>query len=99
MWQAGDIGVLLEDHQSGDGGKGGDYREILKRKVNGKKMLVMPSETDQYFRPEDSEVEVEYLEKGELAVIPTIWGHVAGGGVNEENTQWMSERIEKWLTS
>ena len=52
-----------------------------------------------YFRPEDSEVEVEYLEKGELAVIPTIWGHVAGGGVNEENTKWMSERIEKWLTS
>ena len=99
MWQAGDIGVLLEDHQSGDGGKGGDYREVLKKKVNGKKVLVMPSETDQYFRPEDSEVEVEYLEKGELAVIPTIWGHVAGGGVNEENTKWMSERIEKWLTS
>lgn len=39
----------------------------------------MPARTDQYFPPEDSEVEVKHLKKGELRVIETVWGHIAGG--------------------
>ncbi len=34
----------------------------------------MPARTDQYFVPEDSEMEVKYLPKGKLAVIETIYG-------------------------
>ena len=49
-------------------------------------------------RPEDSEIEVRYLkDKGELAVIETIWGHIAGGGANEEDTKWMNEKIADFL--
>lgn len=45
----------------------------------------------------DSEVEMKYLRKAELAVIETVWGHVAGGGGNEEDTRWMSGRIAEFL--
>lgn len=48
-------------------------------------------------RPEDSETEVKHLQHGELAVIETIWGHMAGGGVNGEDTKWMNDRIAEFL--
>ena len=48
-------------------------------------------------RPEDSEYEVKYLKHGELAVIETIWGHIGGGGANEEDTEWMDKRIAEFL--
>ncbi len=43
------------------------------------KVLVMPSRTDAYFPPEDSEFEVKHLKQGKLAVIESYWGHLAGG--------------------
>ena len=48
-------------------------------------------------RPEDSETEVKYLRNGELAVIETKWGHVAGGGANEPDQKWMDKRIAEFL--
>jgi len=48
-------------------------------------------------RPEDSEIEVKHLKHGELAVIPSIWGHMAGGGANEADNKWMNDRIVKFL--
>lgn len=39
--------------------------------------LVMPSRTDLYFPPEDSELEVASMPHAELRVIPSIWGHRA----------------------
>lgn len=86
MWQAGDVGATRDD---------GDYTKAL-GSIEAR-VLVMPSRTDQYFLVADSEVEMKYLRKAELAVIETIWGHVAGGGGNEEDTLWMSERIQKFL--
>jgi hypothetical protein len=49
-------------------------------------------------RPEDSEIEVKHLKHGELAIIPSIWGHMAGGGANGADTKWMSDRIAKFLS-
>lgn len=86
MWQAGDIGKTRAD---------GDYTKAL-ADIQAR-VLVMPSRTDQYFLVDDSEIEMEYLRKGELAVIETVWGHVAGGGANEADTKWMSERIGTFL--
>ncbi|KAL8945802.1 MAG: hypothetical protein Q9222_007706 [Ikaeria aurantiellina] len=83
MWQAGDIGKTRED---------GDYLKALEG-IRAK-VLVMPSRTDAYFPPEDSEIEVKYLRDGRLAVVETVWGHMAGGGANEEDTRWMSEQIK-----
>ncbi len=39
------------------------------------KAIVMPSQTDLYFPPEDSEIEVASMPNAELRVIPSIWGH------------------------
>ncbi|KAI4272312.1 MAG: hypothetical protein L6R38_006656 [Xanthoria sp. 2 TBL-2021] len=86
MWQAGDIGKTRED---------GDYLKALE--AIEAKVLVMPSRTDTYFPPEDSEIEVQHLKQGELAVIETVWGHMAGGGANEDDTLWMNDRIAKFI--
>lgn len=43
------------------------------------KALIMPCRTDQYFRVEDNEIEVSKMPNAELRVIPSIWGHAAGG--------------------
>jgi homoserine acetyltransferase len=86
MWQAGDVGTTRED---------GNYTKALESIEA--RVLVMPSRTDQYFLVADSEVEMKYLKKADLAPIDTVWGHVAGGGGNEEDTKWMSRRIGEFL--
>lgn len=52
---------------------------------------------DTIFRPEDSETEVKHLKDAELAVIETVWGHMAGGGANDEDTKWMDGKIADLL--
>jgi len=50
------------------------------------KSIVMPSRTDLYFPPEDSEIEVSHMPNAELRVVPSVWGHRAGapGGAPED---------------
>jgi hypothetical protein len=40
---------------------------------------------------------VEYLEKGGLAVIESIYGHIGGAGWTQNDTKWIEERIAKFL--
>ncbi len=40
-------------------------------------VLLMPSETDLYFRVADNAAELLYLAHGTLKPIPSIWGHRA----------------------
>jgi len=40
--------------------------------------LIMPSETDLYFTPTDSQIEAEQIPRGQYRAIPSIWGHRAG---------------------
>ncbi|KIW69038.1 hypothetical protein PV04_04942 [Phialophora macrospora] len=61
------------------------------------KVLLMPCRTDQYFPPEDSEVEMKFLRRGTLAVIESVWGHVAGGGLNPADTAFMNDRIAEFM--
>lgn len=42
------------------------------------KMLLLPGETDLYFRVADNEAELPHLRHGEVRPIPGIWGHRAG---------------------
>jgi homoserine O-acetyltransferase/O-succinyltransferase len=39
--------------------------------------IVMPSRTDLYFPPEDSEIEVSHMPNAELRVLESVWGHRA----------------------
>ncbi|MCJ1311776.1 hypothetical protein MMC25_005449 [Agyrium rufum] len=86
VWQKGDIGSTRSD---------GNFEKALEGIKA--RMLIMPSRTDMYFPPEDSENEVKYLKHGELAVIETIWGHVGGGGGSPKDDIWINERISGFL--
>jgi homoserine O-acetyltransferase len=92
MWQAGDVGILT------DGGKAGDD-ESLKRALGQIKarVLLMPCETDQYFRPDANEREALMIPDATLKVIPSIWGHIAGGGANKVDTEFMDREIAAFL--
>lgn len=86
MWQNGDVGSLSSH---------GDYRKVLQAVTA--RVLVMPSQTDQYFDVHDGEEEVKHLKNGIFAPIPTIWGHIGGGGANDVDSKWMDSRIDEFL--
>ncbi len=47
------------------------------------KTIVMPSATDLYFTPEDSEAEAARIPNAEFRPIPSIWGHRAGNPTDD----------------
>lgn len=62
------------------------------------RVLLMPGETDLYFRPEDNEAELPFLEKASLKPIPSIWGHRAGNPVvNPEDMRFIQREVRAWL--
>ncbi len=89
-WQAGDI--------SDNPLYGGDFTQAL-ASIKAR-ALVMPSRTDQYFPPEDNEIEVSMMPNAELRVIETIWGHTGGGpGRNAEDTAFIDAQLKELLAS
>ena len=61
------------------------------------KAVVMPAQIDLYFPPEDNAWEVEQMKHAQFAVIPGVWGHFAGGGLNEEDTKFIDDRLKELL--
>ena len=37
------------------------------------------------------------MPNAELRVIPSIWGHLAGGGANADDTAWLDEQLRELL--
>lgn len=89
MWQRSHLGAVVGSDQPLP-------LEDALRTLTGR-VLLMPCQTDQYFRWEANSKEVTHLQKGELAVIPSIWGHLAGGGASQADVEWMDGRIAKFL--
>ena len=88
-WQKGDI-TLYHPEDNGDLAKA---LERIKARC-----LIMPSRTDQYFPPYDSEQEVKHLKNGEFRCIETPWGHIAGGGNGrKEDTEYIIKEIKRFL--
>jgi homoserine O-acetyltransferase/O-succinyltransferase len=73
---AADLLAQLRTWDAGDIADGGDLAAALGRIEA--RVLLMPSETDLYFRVADNAAELPHLKRGRLAVIPSIWGHRAG---------------------
>ena len=64
------------------------------------KVLLVPGATDLYFRVADNEAELAHLQHGELAVIPSIWGHRAGNPADiPEDLAFLKEHVRRWLDS
>jgi homoserine acetyltransferase len=88
MWQAGDISTAVPSkHKSLE-----SALSSIKARV-----LLMPCQTDQYFRPDPNEREARSIPSATLEVIPSIWGHVAGGGANPADKEWMDKKISAFL--
>ena len=89
--------VTWQQHNVGDSpGFDGDVEAAL-RTITAR-VLFMPSQTDLYFPPEDAEYESQFIANVELAVIPSIWGHRAGGGSNPEDNEFLNGTIKDFLT-
>ncbi|KAF2084249.1 homoserine acetyltransferase [Saccharata proteae CBS 121410] len=88
-WQAGNITIF---HPEDDGDLGKSLARIKA------KVLLMPSRTDAYFPPEDNEEELKHLKHGQIKVIESIWGHLAGGGGGtSEDNAFVSSQIQRFM--
>ncbi len=83
-WQAGDIAA------------GGDLAAAL-RGIRAR-VLLLPGETDLYFRVADNAAELPHLAHGALRPIPSIWGHRAGApSQNPEDAAFLRREVRAWL--
>jgi homoserine O-acetyltransferase/O-succinyltransferase len=87
-WQNGDIGKTP--------GFDGDYDRAL-GSIKAR-AIVMPAEKDLYFPPEDEEYAVERMPNAELRVIPGVWGHFAGGGLNPDDIEFIDNTLKELLS-
>lgn len=95
MWQRSDVTAVV----NGGGGIVETEEKSLERALSRvrARVLLMPCRTDQYFRPEPSEREASSMPTATLKIIESIWGHIAGGGANKPDTEWMDRAITEFL--
>lgn len=86
-WKHGDVGNTPGFH--------GDTKAAL-RSIRAR-IIQMPCETDLYFCPEDEEWSSRFISGTELRVIPSIWGHFAGGGSHETDTAFIDQGVRDLL--
>ncbi len=62
------------------------------------RVLLMPGETDLYFRTADNAAELPHLRHAVLRPIPSIWGHRAGNPVfNPADAGFVKTAVRDWL--
>jgi homoserine O-acetyltransferase/O-succinyltransferase len=75
---------------------GGDLRKALAAITA--KVLLLPGETDLYFRVADNEAELPHLAEAELRVIPSVWGHRAGSPAGiPDDLAFLKGAVRAWL--
>ncbi len=64
------------------------------------RVLLMPSETDLYFRVADNAAELEHLTSAELHPIPTVHGHRAGNPLGlPDELDFVQTAVRRWLAT
>jgi homoserine O-acetyltransferase/O-succinyltransferase len=62
------------------------------------RVLLLPGETDLYFRVADNAAELPHLAHGELRPIPSRWGHRAGSpATNPADFAFLKAAVQDWL--
>ncbi len=62
------------------------------------RVLLMPGETDLYFRVADHALELPHLAAAELLPIPSVWGHRAGNpAANPRDAAFLKQAVRRWL--
>jgi homoserine O-acetyltransferase len=73
----------------------GDLRAALGRIQA--KATVIASQTDLYFTPEDVEADAALIRGARFRLIPSLWGHLAGAGLNPADGQFIEQEIRALL--
>jgi homoserine O-acetyltransferase len=93
--------TLLYTWQNGDISKNkkfnGDWIQALKSITC--KTLILSPEIDLYFPKEDNYDEMKHLPNGQIKIIPGVWGHFSGGGINPEDTNWIDNQLKDFMNS
>jgi homoserine O-acetyltransferase len=76
-------------------GFNGDHEQAL-RSIKAR-VLSMPCQTDLYFPPEYAQREAQFLSRVKLLQIPSIWGHIAGLGINATDNDFITKAIKDFL--
>jgi homoserine O-acetyltransferase len=62
------------------------------------RVLLLPGETDLYFRVADNAAELPHLGNAELSPIPSIWGHRAGNpDAVPEDEAFLRDAVRRWM--
>jgi homoserine O-acetyltransferase len=88
-WQLNDVGAAPEP--------GGTLARALGSIIA--KATVMAAQTDLYFTPADIEAEARLIPGARFRLIPTVWGHMAGAGLNPIDSQFIEAEIKALLAS
>jgi homoserine O-acetyltransferase/O-succinyltransferase len=59
--------------------------------------IIMPCSSDLYFPPEDAAYEAARINRAELRILNSAWGHVAGEGLNDADTAFIEQAIRDLL--
>jgi homoserine O-acetyltransferase/O-succinyltransferase len=86
-WRTNDLGRTP--------GCGGDLTRALG--TIAAKATVMASETDLYFTPEDVEADASSIPGAHFRIIPSLWGHAAGGGASATDARFIDAEIRALL--
>lgn len=93
---ATDLYAQLQTWKASDIAQTGDLAMALRRIKA--RILLMPGETDLYFRVADNAAELPYLKHAALRPIPSIWGHRAGNpSSNPEDAAFLRAAVTAWL--
>jgi homoserine O-acetyltransferase len=88
-WAHADISALQYD---------GDLPRAL-RSIRAR-VLLLPSETDLYFRVADNAAELPHLAAAQLRPIPSVWGHRAGNpSTNPTDLAFLRAAVREWLNN
>jgi homoserine O-acetyltransferase len=88
-WQLNDVGAT-----PGFGGSAERALSAIKAKAT-----VMAGQTDLYFTPEDIEADAARIPGSRFRVIPSVWGHMAGAGVNTADSRFIEDEIKALLAA
>lgn len=101
-WSAKDPNSLISQARTwqrhnvgGTPGFGGDHERALGSiRVP---VLYMPSQTDMYFPLGDAQYESQFIKDVRLVPVPSIWGHLAGGGNSPVDNEFLNAEILRFL--
>ncbi len=88
-WQLNDVGTTP--------GYGGNFERAL-RSIKAR-ATVMAGQTDLYFPPEDVEADADLIPGAQFRVIPSLWGHMAGAGLNASDAHFIEDEIKALLVA